>query len=91
MAKRRITAKSLSEELDCHISSVLRLRKQDVLPEVGGDRVEEIRVAIDKLSAPSFGPCQLGELIELDGKADRLPETRGGRRVKQEEEVLDRA
>ena len=65
MARRRVSNKSLSMMVRKHPVTISRLKAQDILPEIGGELIEEIRVAISDLS-PSFPPCKLSDLIELE-------------------------
>ncbi|MBE9103376.1 hypothetical protein [Vacuolonema iberomarrocanum] len=66
MAQRKITNKALGQKMGRHASSIARLKAHDILPEIGGELIEEIRVAISELSLDEFGECALSELVVLD-------------------------
>lgn len=66
MAYRKITNKALAEKLDKHPTTIARLKAQDILPEIGGEAIEQIRAAISELSQEKFGVCTLSELIQLE-------------------------
>lgn len=66
MARRKITNKALADRLGKHPTTIARLKAQDTLPEIGGEAIEDIRVAITDLSQESFGVCTLAELVQLD-------------------------
>jgi putative transcriptional regulator len=80
MASRQARGKALAEATGLKVDTISRLRRRRSYPKITGATLESLCLALD---------CQPGDLIEY--KADRLPETRGGRRVKQKEEVPDRA
>lgn len=63
MARRKITNKALAKHLGKHPTTIARLKAQDILPEIGGDAIEQIRSAISELSQEEFGVCRLSELI----------------------------
>lgn len=65
MAHRKVTNKSLADELGIHQTTVSRLKTQDVLPEIGGVMLGHMIDAINKLSKDNYGTCDLSELIEL--------------------------
>jgi putative transcriptional regulator len=66
LADRKITNKALAGKLGVHPTSISRLKSQDVLPAIGGDEIEKIRLAITELSQPDLGGCTLSELIKLE-------------------------
>jgi putative transcriptional regulator len=66
MARRRITNKALAENLGLHPTNISRIKSRDTLPAIGGEEIERYRSAITDLSAESFPPCTLGELISLN-------------------------
>jgi DNA-binding Xre family transcriptional regulator len=65
MARRRIKNSVLADLVGVHATSISRLKAQDVLPEIGNDRIEQIRKAIEKLSIEQYGPCSMSELVEV--------------------------
>jgi putative transcriptional regulator len=65
MARRRVKAGPLAIKVGIHPTSISRLRNQDLLPEIGNDRIEQIRKAIEELSFDAYGPCLLTELLEV--------------------------
>jgi putative transcriptional regulator len=69
MARRRVSNKALATKLGKHPVTISRLKSQDVLPEIGGELIEAIRVAISGLS-PKFPPCRLSDLLELEEQED---------------------
>jgi putative transcriptional regulator len=65
MARRRIKNSALADLVGIHTTSISRLKSQDLLPEIGNERIEQIRKAIENLSAAQYGPCSMSELIEV--------------------------
>jgi putative transcriptional regulator len=65
MARRRVKNADLAKAIGIHPTSIARLKAQDVLPEIGNARIEEIRKAIEYLSATTYGECSMGELVEV--------------------------
>jgi putative transcriptional regulator len=65
MARRRVKNADLAKAIGIHTTSIARLKAQDVLPEIGNARIEEIRRAIEELSAATYGECSMGELVEV--------------------------
>jgi putative transcriptional regulator len=65
MARRRITQSALADAVGSHQASISRLKNQDLLPEIGSDRIEQIRKAIEALSFDRYGVCSMSELIEV--------------------------
>ena len=65
MARRKITNSALAELVGIHATSISRLKTQDLLPEIGSDRIEQIRAAIERLSGDKYGPCLMDELLEI--------------------------
>jgi putative transcriptional regulator len=65
MARRKVTNVGLGLAVKAHPTSIARLKAQDTLPEIGNDRIEQIRMAIEKLSGKVYGPCSAHELLEV--------------------------
>lgn len=70
LADRKLTNKALADKLGIHPTSVSRLKSQDILPAIGGDEIEKIRVAIAQLSQEKYGTCTLSELVKLEEYED---------------------
>lgn len=66
LADRKVTNKALADKLGVHPTSVSRLKSQDILPAIGGNEIEKIRVALTELSQEKFGICTLSELVRLE-------------------------
>ena len=66
MAHRKVTNKALAERLGKHPTTIARLKAVDILPEIGGETIEQIRIAISDLSQENFGVCSLSELVQLE-------------------------
>lgn len=66
MADRKITNRSLADELKKHPTGISRLKGADELPAIGSDEIERIRVAISKLSSSDYGECKLSDLVRIE-------------------------
>jgi DNA-binding Xre family transcriptional regulator len=65
MARRCVSNSALADLVGIHATSISRLKAQDLLPEIGSARIEQIRAAIQFLSVAQYGPCSIRELLEV--------------------------
>ena len=65
MAERKISNSALGKAVGKLETTISRLRQRDILPAIGNDEIELIRVEINKLSSSSFSECKLSDLVEV--------------------------
>jgi putative transcriptional regulator len=63
MADRKITNKALAEELGMNPVSISKLKNNEQLPEIGGEALGNICLAITKLSSKDCTPEDLIKYI----------------------------
>ncbi|MGF1489780.1 MAG: helix-turn-helix domain-containing protein [Prochloraceae cyanobacterium] len=64
MARYRITGVDLAKELGVRVESVSNLRKSETIPRIGGERIQDLCVALSKLSKTKVRFSDLYEEIE---------------------------
>jgi putative transcriptional regulator len=73
MARHRVAAKDLAEFMDISTNAVSGLRKAETMPRIDGERLEQICIAVTRLSkiGEPVTPYDLLEYIPEEVKGDR--------------------
>lgn len=73
MARHRVAAKDLAEYMNISTNAVSSLRRAETMPRIDGERLEQICVAVTRLSkiGESVTPYDLLEYIPEDSKGDQ--------------------